>query len=96
MHTDRYPDSSKKTILKPRWNFRKADWNVFSKFLDVNIRRIDPIVTMYASLIWLREQKNYISSEATDPNIYPAGMRKAINFMQYISKMAMKKLQTNS
>lgn len=36
-----------KTIQKPRWNFRKADWNNFKKSLDSNIRWIQPTVNNY-------------------------------------------------
>jgi len=40
-----------KTILKPRWNFRKANWTAFSKSLDNNIRWIDPIANNYERFI---------------------------------------------
>jgi len=31
-----------KTIQKPRWNLRKADWHTFAKSVDANIRWIKP------------------------------------------------------
>lgn len=68
-----------KTILKPRWNFKKADWKAFSKVLDDNIRWIEP--TMNASLVWLRKQQNDIYLEVTDAIIYSAEMRKLISSM---------------
>eukprot|EP00102_Acyrthosiphon_pisum_P015304 XP_008185789.1 PREDICTED: RNA-directed DNA polymerase from mobile element jockey-like [Acyrthosiphon pisum] len=40
-----------KTLPKPRWNFRKANWTAFSKSLDNNIWWIDPIVNKYERFI---------------------------------------------
>jgi len=40
-----------KTIHKPRWNFRKANWLAFSKSLDHNIRWISPIKDNYGRFI---------------------------------------------
>lgn len=36
-----------KTIQKPRWNFRKADWHTFAKSIDANIRWIKPTSNNY-------------------------------------------------
>lgn len=36
-----------KSVARPRWNFNKADWNLFSKELDSCIRFIPPHISNY-------------------------------------------------
>lgn len=40
-----------KTIQKPRWNFRKADWHTFAKYIGANIRWIKPTNNIYDSFV---------------------------------------------
>lgn len=35
------------SIPKPRWNFKKADWESYGKYSDANIRWIDPVPENY-------------------------------------------------
>lgn len=42
-----------KSIPKPRWNFRRADWNKFSKRLDDAVRFIPPLPSNYDRFVGL-------------------------------------------
>ena len=35
------------SIPKPRWNFQKADWSNYSKYLDVLLRDVAPLPSNY-------------------------------------------------
>ncbi|VVC37489.1 Hypothetical protein CINCED_3A004590 [Cinara cedri] len=65
--------------------------------IDDNIKWIDPTVNDYERFIGMVKgtAKRYIP-EATDTNIFPAGIRKATDCMQNIKGMAKQKSRTNS
>lgn len=71
-----------KTILKQRWNLRKANWTAFSKSLDDNIMWIDLTANNYERFIGMVKgtAKRHIP-EATDLIISPTGMKKETDCM---------------